>query len=235
MLSALDSLALEVRSLDRAAAFYEDHLGLDGERTRHEAAYEVGDTALVLREPSAVPRGGVHVHYAFSTTPDEYGAWRERLAADFDLTEFDFGSARSIYFDDPDGHCVEIGTGGPDGDGALTGVFEVVLEVESLERAEAFYRDLGFDVTDHGDGRERVRLGGPVDLELWEPQLGIADARGAVHADLAFAAPDPQAAADRISDRACGVTDVEGGVRVRDPDGHYLTFRSVGAGETTGE
>ncbi|MUV59527.1 VOC family protein [Halobacterium sp. CBA1126] len=224
MLSALDSLALEVRSLDRAAAFYEQYLDLRGERRDHEAVYEIGDTTLVLREPSTVPRGGVHVHYAFATTPSEYGAWRDRLSQAFDLVEFDFGSARSIYVDDPDGHCVEIGTGGPDGDGALTGVFEVVLEVEDLPRAVAFYRDLGFAVTDRGGDRERVRLGGPVDLELWEPQLGIADARGAVHADLGFVADSPTAAADAVADRACLVADVDRGVRVRDPDGHYLTF-----------
>ncbi len=224
MLSALDSLALEVRSLDRAAAFYEHHLNLSGERRDHEAVYDVGDTTLVLREPSTIPRGGVHVHYAFSTTPSEYGVWRDRLADDFDLVEFDFGSAQSIYFDDPDGHCVEIGTGGSDGDGALTGVFEVVLEVEDLERAASFYRDLGFTVTDRGGNRERVRLGNPVDLELWEPQLGIADARGAVHADLKFVAESPTDAANAVADRACRVADVDSGVRVRDPDGHYLTF-----------
>lgn len=224
MLSALDSLALEVRSLDRAAAFYEQHLDLSGERRDHEAVYEVDDTTLVLREPSTVPRGGVHVHYAFSTTRSEYGTWRDRLANDFDLVEFDFGSAQSLYFDDPDGHCVEIGTGGSDGDGALTGVFEVVLEVEDLERAAAFYRDLGFTVTDRGGDRERVRLADPVDLELWEPQLGIADARGAVHADLGFVAASPTDAANAVADRACRVADVDSGVRVRDPDGHYLTF-----------
>lgn len=224
MLSGLDSLALEVRHLDRAADFYESHLDLDGVRRDHEAAYDVGGDTLVLREPSGVPRGGLHAHYAFSTTRDAYGRWRDRLSEDFDLTEFDFGSAQSLYFDDPDGHCVEIGTGGPDGDGSLTGVFEVVLEVESLADAESFYRDLGFAVSDRGGGRERVRLSGPVDLELWEPQLGIADARGAVHADLAFATPTPERAADAVADRACSVEDVQRGVRVRDPDGHYLTF-----------
>ena len=224
MLESLDALALEVQYLDRAQAFYETHLGLEGDRSDTEAFLDVGDTTLVLREPSTVPRGGLHVHYAFSTTPDDYDAWRERLGEDFDLTEFDFGGARSLYFDDPDGHCVEIGTGGRDGEQALTGVFEVVLEVESLERAESFYRDLGFEVTDRGEGRERVRLTGPVDLELWEPHLGIADARGGVHADLAFTASDPSVPADAVRERACRVESVVGGVRVRDPDGHYLTF-----------
>lgn len=225
MLSALDELALEVKYLDRAADCYETRLGLDGVRDGGEARYDVGDATLVLREPSTVPRGGLHVHYAFGTTEDRYGDWFDRLDGDFDLAEFDFGSARSLYFDDPDGHCVEIGTGGADGDAALTGVFEVALEVEDLDSAEAFYRDLGFGVVDRGDGRERVRLDGPVALELWEPQRGIADARGAVHADLAFRTPDPGEAADAVADRACSVESTPDGVRVRDPDGHYLTFR----------
>ncbi|WP_232702155.1 VOC family protein [Halobacterium wangiae] len=224
MLTALDELALEVLFVDRAATFYETHLGLDGTQGDHEARYEIGDTTLVLREPSTVPRGGVHVHYAFSTPPDRYDEWYDRLEDDFDLAEFDFGAARSLYFDDPDGHCVEIGTGGADGDAALTGVFEVVLEVEDLDRSEALYRDLGFGVVDRGDQRRRVRLTGPVDLELWEPQRGIADARGAVHADLAFTTGDPGGAAAAVADRVCDVADVEPGVRVQDPDGHYVTF-----------
>jgi len=224
MLTALDELALEVLFVDRAASFYEAHLRLDGTRGDHEAHYEVGDTTLVLREPSTVPRGGVHLHYAFSTPPDRYDEWYDRLDDDFDLAEFDFGTARSLYFDDPDGHCVEIGTGGKGGETALTGVFEVVLEVEDLDRSEALYRNLGFEVVDRGDERRRVRLTGPVDLELWEPQRGIADARGGVHADLTFLAINPQSAASAVADRACRVEDVEPGVRVRDPDGHYLTF-----------
>lgn len=224
MLTSLDALALEVHHLDRARQFYETHLGLDGERGASEAAYQVGDTELVLREPSTVPRGGVHVHYAFATTPARYEEWLDVLGASFDLVEHEFGSARSLYLDDPDGHCVEIGTAGQDGDAPLTGVFEVVLEVGALEPAVDFYTALGFDVVDRGSDRERVRLTGPVDLELWTPQRGIADARGAVHADLRFRADDARAAASTVESRACSVESVADGVRVRDPDGHYLTF-----------
>ena len=232
MLSTLSALALEAQYLDRAADWYEAHLGLDGDRGEHEARYRVGETTLVLREPSTVPRGGLHVHYALGTPEDRYADWRADLGAEFDVVEFDFGSARSLYVDDPDGHCVEIGTGGAGGDEALTGVFEVALEVEQLGRAEACYEALGFDVVDRGDGRERTRLEGPMALELWEPQRGIADARGGVHADLQFTASDPAAAADAVADRARSVeAPVEsgedaGGYRVRDPDGHYLTFHA---------
>jgi catechol 2,3-dioxygenase-like lactoylglutathione lyase family enzyme len=228
MLSSLDALALEVRYLDRARRFYETHLGLEGERRGNEVVFEVGETGLVLRKPSTIPRGGVHVHYAFATTPAHYEDWRDSLGQRFDLVEHEFGTARSLYLDDPDGHCVEIGTGGQGGEAPLTGVFEVVLEVEHLEAAVEFYTDLGFDVVDRGTDRERVRLDGPVALELWEPQLGIADAQGAVHADLTFGTPDARAAATVVEDRAYSAEAVPDGVRVRDPDGHYLTFRETG-------
>jgi catechol-2,3-dioxygenase len=239
MLETLSEFALEVHHLDRAAGWYETHLGLDGARGEHEARYEVGETTLVLREPSTVPRGGLHVHYALATPADTYEDWLAALQREFDVVEFDFGGARSLYVDDPDAHCVEIGTAdpgsveagaapaGPD-DRPLTGVFEVALEVEALDRAEAFYSDLGFSAVDRGDDRDRVRLDGPVALELWEPQRGIADARGGVHADLRFETVDPERAANAVSERACAVDVLDDGSRrVRDPDGHYLTFREA--------
>jgi len=221
MLDSFDALALEVADLPRAREFYARHLDADFELGDGEAAFDAGDTTVVLREPGPVPRGGVHVHYAFETPPDEYGDWLDRVS-ELDVDEHDFGSARSLYVFDPDDHCVEIGSVGPDSGTGLTGVFEVVLEVEDLARAESFYRDLDFSVMDRGTERRRVRLTGPVDLELWEPQLGIADARGGVHADLAFSG-DVDAVRAAVSEDACSVESVEGGVRVRDPDGHYLT------------
>ncbi|WP_135830402.1 VOC family protein [Halorussus halobius] len=224
MLTGFDRLALEAKYLDRAREFYATHLDRAPSReTDGEVAFDVGGSELVLREPGAVPRGGVHTHYALATPPERYDAWYDRLSASFDLVEFDFGATTSLYFYDPDGNCVEIGGCGA-GDADLTGVFEVALEVEDLARAESFYRALGFEVVDRGDQRRRTRLSGPIALELWEPQLGIADARGGLHADLTFAAEDPSAAAEAVRDDACALREVEAGVRVRDPDGHYLTF-----------
>jgi len=225
MLSELRWLALEAKYLDRAREFYETHLDLAVVRERdREVVLDAGDAELVLREPGGVPRGGVHTHYALATPPDRYDAWYDRLAESFDLTEFDFGTTRSLYFYDPDGNCVEIGGCGA-GEAPISDVFEIALEVEALARAESFYRALGFEVTDRGGERRRVRLGGPVALELWEPQLGIADARGGVHVDVGFGTDDPAAAADAVADRACDVEKDGERVRVRDPDGHYLTFR----------
>ncbi|WP_096391153.1 VOC family protein [Halopenitus persicus] len=270
--TGLTHLALEVRSLDRAREFYENRLGLGRERVRRtdrEVAYAVGGSGsrLVCRRPRAVPRGGVHTHFAFSTTADAYDDWLARCG-DLDPVERTFGSYRSLYVDDPDGHCVEIGTTeGSAGDGdagdrgddaeigdrhdeapGLTGIFEVVLEVASVERSEAIYRSLGFEVVDRGSDRPRVRLRGPFDLELWEPHLGIAGARGGLHVDLGLASDDPEADAARIANARdstasdADVTDataaagalepIDGGFRVRDPDGHRISIVAGGADNT---
>lgn len=226
MLTSLDWLALEVKYLDPAREFYETHLGLPMVRAdESEVAFAAGDTDLVLRAPGPVPRGGLHVHYAMSTPADRYDDWWARLEDDFDLDEHTFGNARSLYFYDCEGNCVEIGQSEDEG-ADITGVFEVVLEVEDLARAERFYTTLGMDVVDRGGDRKRVRLtAGPFDFELWEPHLGLADARGGVHVDLGLGTEDPTAAAEVVRDQAADVTPVEDGVRVRDPDGHYLTLR----------
>jgi len=225
MLSTPRWLALEVTSLDRARSFYESFLDLsvvrEGER---EVAFDVGATELRLRAPRDVPRGGLHTHYALTVPAGEYDDWYDRLDERFDLVEHQFGDARSLYFHDPDGHCVELAESDVDGPG-VDGLFEVVLEVEELEPARVFYRRLGFEPVDYGEERRRVRMrGGDVDLELWEPQLGLADGRGGVHVDWGITAEDPAVAADRVTRDAPSIDETESGLRIRDPDGHYLTL-----------
>ncbi|MFC5367088.1 VOC family protein [Salinirubrum litoreum] len=244
MLTGLSHLALEVKHLNRAREFYADRLGLS---PTHESASEigvrVGETTLRLRRPTAVPRGGLHVHYAFTTPESAYDDWLARLA-DLAPEEHQFGSYRSLYVDDPDDHCVEIGGIGGVGDDEasvapadadvtdtpsddtppLTGIFEIVLEVADLAAAESRYTALGFEVVDRGEDRRRVRLRGPFDLELWEPQLGLADARGGVHVDLGLRTDDPESAVSALGDSVVARESVDGGVRVRETDGHWLTF-----------
>lgn len=223
MLKSFRWLALEAKYLDEARTFYEDSLGLAVIREREtEVVYAAGDNQLVLRRPTDVPRGGIHTHYAFSTPADRYEAWWDRLSDSFDLQEHSFGSVDSLYLYDPDGNCVEIG-GIDDTGEEITGIFEVVLEVEDLARAESFYEHLGFTAVDRGSSRRRVRLSGPMDLELWEPQLGIADARGGLHVDMGFEA-EPDEVLIAIGEHACAVVDLDEGVRIKDPDGHWLTF-----------
>jgi catechol 2,3-dioxygenase-like lactoylglutathione lyase family enzyme len=232
MLDACRWLALEAKRPREIAAFYADHLSVpvitDGER---EAVVAAGDSELRFRR-SGVPRGGLHTHYALSCPADAYDSWWDRLDGAFDLQEADFGSTRSMYFYDPAGNCVEIagrdeiGVGEP----PLTRIFEVVLEVTSLPAAERFYTDLGLEVVDRGDDRQRTRLTtGRLDVELWEPHLGIADARGGVHVDLGVDASDPAAAADAVADRVRAREAVAGGVRIRDPDGHHVTLLDASA------
>lgn len=228
MLSTPRHLALEAKYLDRVRPFYESVLDLPVRTERDdEVVYAVGDAALHLRAPGDVPRGGLHTHYALSVSRSAYDDWYERLDERFDLVEHRFGDARSLYCYDPEGNCVELGETVETGTG-IRGLFEVVLEVEALDPAVSFYRRLGFEVVDRGDQRRRVRLTtGEVDLELWEPQLGLADARGGVHVDWGIAADDPAAVADAVRDDALAVASVTDGVRIRDPDGHYLTLHAA--------
>lgn len=227
MLTSLEWLALEVKHTEPVVAFYRDHLALPVQReTESEVGLRAGGAELVLRAPSGVPRGGLHTHYAFSTTASAYDGWWDRLAPELDLEEHQFGSTRSLYFYDPAGNCVEIA--GRDEDGAeagITGIFEVVLEVEALDRARTFYEALGLDPVDVGEARRRVRLtAGAFDLELWEPHLGLAGARGGVHVDLGISVEDIDGVKDAIGERALAMSEGAAGLRVRDPDGHYLTF-----------
>ncbi|SNZ05867.1 Glyoxalase/Bleomycin resistance protein/Dioxygenase superfamily protein [Natronoarchaeum philippinense] len=224
MLTALSHLALEAKHLAPVREFYEDTLDLDVVDERdEEVTFAAGESRLVVRRPSGVPRGGLHTHFAFSIPDAEYDDWWDRLAATHELEEHTFGSASSLYCYDPAGNCVELGQSEVEGPG-IDGIFEVVLEVADLDRALEFYEALGFSVVDLGTDRRRVRLSGPVDLELWEPQLGLADARGGVHVDLGFTASDVDAAVEAVADRACRVQRRgEVGV-VRDPDGHVVTI-----------
>jgi catechol 2,3-dioxygenase-like lactoylglutathione lyase family enzyme len=223
MPDALRWLTLEVKYLAPAREFYAETLDVgvvvDGDA---ELRFDAGEHELRLRRPSGAPRGGLHTHFAFATPDHRYDDWWDHLSAQFDLEEHRFGDARSLYCYDPDGNCVEIGERGG-GNAPITGIFEIVLEVEDLAAAESFYADLGFDSVDRGERRKRVRMTGPVDLELWEPHLGLADARGGVHVGVGFADPDPVAAVAPVVDRVTDRVQLDDGVRVRDPDGHWLT------------
>ncbi|WP_137288885.1 VOC family protein [Natronorubrum halophilum] len=225
MLTGLSWLALEAKYLEPARTFYEEHLEMTvRERQPDELVFAAGETDLVVRRPDGFPRGGLHTHYAFSIPVAEYDDWWDRLSDDYHLEEARFGPSKSLYLYDPDGNCVELGQQDVDGPG-IAGIFEVVLEVESLERAASFYADLGFETVDTGESRKRIRMNGPMALELWEPHLGIADARGGVHVDLGFETEEPKRALEAVRDRVQSVErETTETVVVRDPDGHFLTF-----------
>jgi len=231
MLTELDWLALEVKYLERARTFYGEYLGLGvrGANNTNKLVFNAGDTDLICRRPTDIPRGGLHTHFAFSIPAAEYDDWWDHLESDcgFPLEEVTFGNARSLYLYDPDGNCVELGETRVDGPG-IDGIFEVVLEVADLERARSLYELLGFEPVDVGENRTRIRLQGPMALELWEPHLGLADARGGVHVDLGFKTDDLEGVVSVVEGTACSCSleRIDGGaVRVRDADGHFLTFQ----------
>lgn len=230
MLGTPRYLSLDVRSLERTRSFYESTLGLSVERRASqdgELAVDAGDAELRLRPPGPVPRGGGHTHYALSIEPAAYDEYDDRLSTSHDVVEREFGGERSLYCEDPDGHCVELAE-----DSAVQsdigGLFEVVLEVEALDSAVEFYDRLGFEIVDRGHERRRVRVTtGSVDLELWEPQLGIAGGRGGVHVDWGIESTDPKETAETVSESALSITHETNATRIRDPDGHYLSLVPV--------
>lgn len=223
--TGLDWLCLAAADPTALVAYYREVLGL---RTTDApsiagppvaAALSVPPGALGIRPLTVLPSGGVHTHFAISVTPARYDELADRLGERTTVTERRFGGRRSLYHHDPAGHCVEFGE--RDGfDGPVGPLFEVVLEVADLSRALERYRAIGFEVVDRGHDRPRRRLAGPFDLELWEPHLGIADARGGTHVDLGVRVDDPTEAAARLAGDHGAPRRRDGRLFVRDPDGH---------------
>jgi catechol 2,3-dioxygenase-like lactoylglutathione lyase family enzyme len=118
-----------------------------------------------------------------------------------------------------------------------TGISELVLEVNDLDAARRFYRDvLGFEETLFGEGAEGrywYLVGETARLGLWTEQVGLAGGRGGAHVHYAFSVPDTEV--DRIKERieAAGAA-VEGPIQlgpgraiyITDPDGNVVEFWS---------
>lgn len=130
---AIDGLletALYVDDMARAVAFYEEVLGLSAMlRTERLVAFDAGDQGVLLifargmtEEDSPTPGGVVpghdgagRLHMAFRIAEEGYAPWLRHLAqAGVAIrSEVTWASgARSLYFDDPDGHVIELATPG---------------------------------------------------------------------------------------------------------------------------
>jgi catechol 2,3-dioxygenase-like lactoylglutathione lyase family enzyme len=122
--------ALYVTDLDRSVAFFADDLGrpvlLRNERM---AAFDAGRRSVLLlfaqgqsAESMAVPGGVIpghdgagRLHMAFAIADADYGAWRDHLEQRGIALTSEIrwpGGGRSLYFDDPDGHVIELATPG---------------------------------------------------------------------------------------------------------------------------
>jgi catechol 2,3-dioxygenase-like lactoylglutathione lyase family enzyme len=126
----------------------------------------------------------------------------------------------------------------------VSGISELVLEVDDLEAARRFYRDvLGFEETLYGEGAEGrywYLVGETARLGLWTEQVGLAGGRGGAHVHYAFSVPDEEV--DRLKDRIEEAgSEVEGpiplgpgrAIYVTDPDGNVVEFWSQDMAEYT--
>jgi catechol 2,3-dioxygenase-like lactoylglutathione lyase family enzyme len=120
-IQGLDHVALSVSDLKRSSEFYADVLGLERAYDEwHEPVFMVaGGTGLALfstesHESSGDPDAKPPVrflHVVFRVDRDGFEAAQAELAGCGIETKFaDHGSAHSLYFDDPDGHKVELTT-----------------------------------------------------------------------------------------------------------------------------
>jgi len=125
----------------------------------------------------------------------------------------------------------------------VTGVSELVLEVDDLEAAEAFYAGvLGLPVVERWQQRDAVWVlaGTRTRIGLWRgPQVGIAGGRGGAHVHFALhiAPDDYDAAVERL--RAHGFDphqelfrgyDGSRAVYATDPDGNVVELWTFDVG-----
>jgi len=113
-----DFIALQVRDLDRAAAFYETQLGLRRAPISppHAVVFDTTPASFAVREPlpgidldKAVPRPGLGV--ALWLHADDAQALHDSLAAagvPIPDAPFDGPFGRTFTFTDPDGYAVTI-------------------------------------------------------------------------------------------------------------------------------
>jgi catechol 2,3-dioxygenase-like lactoylglutathione lyase family enzyme len=114
----------------------------------------------------------------------------------------------------------------------VTGVSELVLEVQDLEAAEAFYSGvLGLPVVERWPEREAiwVMAGDRTRIGLWRPQIGLAGGQGGVHVHFAMhvAEDDYDGAVALLRERDAEVEEIafDGAGRaayVKDPDGNVV-------------
>ncbi len=130
LISGVVELTLETNGLEAMEQFYRELLGLPLLSRENDRIWlALGPRArLGLWAPGEKEfddRGGRHVHFAVSVSPNRLDALHERLiAAGVEVRGpvEPAGGARSVYFDDPAGNRVEAWDFFEHGEGARDGV-----------------------------------------------------------------------------------------------------------------
>lgn len=112
-IKGLVELVLEVRDLERAAAFYHELLGLPVERWDARVVVIEGDTFRLQLRLYGTPghRGAGPCHFAFGIEPEEIDPLAANLSQKGWLARgpVDFGEqGRSVFCFDPDGNELEF-------------------------------------------------------------------------------------------------------------------------------
>jgi catechol 2,3-dioxygenase-like lactoylglutathione lyase family enzyme len=113
----LDHVAIAVADLDRSENFYRDVLGLERVHAEWDPPRVLasGGSGMALfpagmHDDEVVGAPGI-LHFAFRVDRDAFEAAQSELSErGIEFRVSDHGAAHSIYFDDPDGHRLELTT-----------------------------------------------------------------------------------------------------------------------------
>ena len=130
LVDGICELTLEARDLDLVVGFYAEAFGFQAIKREDDRAWLAcgSSTRLGIWSPGAKEfgdRGGRHVHFALSASPDGLEGIAERLrtrSVDFHGPVEHPGGDRSIYVEDPEGNVVEVWNFFQRDDGAREGV-----------------------------------------------------------------------------------------------------------------
>jgi catechol-2,3-dioxygenase len=111
----LDHVALAVSDLDRAETFYHEVLGLDRvipEWDPPRVMASEGSGVALFPDGGDVPDAPPRIlHVAFRVDREAFEAAQTELSdRGIDTSFSDHGASHSIYFEDPDGHRLELTT-----------------------------------------------------------------------------------------------------------------------------